>query len=263
MSSNEWALVQPEVTSFTRVCSYDRAGYGWSDSGPPADAVEVLHVLLRNGAISGPYVMVGHSYGSSLVRRYGYRFPDQIAGMVLTATSYPDEEVRRTAADAKRYRRFFEIYAWATRMSLLRIVPKRLLPDMFRVYVGLLRKYLPLEAAESEVAFLHQTKHVQSLVSAADLPTPIEEDEDAAACSRGFGNIPLVVLTEKWVYSPDGGEQEKEQARREGDRQTRLAGLSSRGKKIDLDSGHLIPLECPAAVIDAIRDVVLTIRQMR
>ena len=54
MSSNEWALVQPEVAKFTRVCSYDRTGYGWSDAGPSADPVEVLHVLLRNGGISGP-----------------------------------------------------------------------------------------------------------------------------------------------------------------------------------------------------------------
>src|SRR6478752_895325 len=47
MSSIEWALVQPEVAKFTRVCSYDRAGYGWSDSGRQADTIETLHVLLR------------------------------------------------------------------------------------------------------------------------------------------------------------------------------------------------------------------------
>ena len=74
MSSNEWALVQPKVTTFTRVCSYDRAGYGWSDAGPFADPVEVLHVLLRNGGVSPPYVIVGHSYGSGHARRYAYRF---------------------------------------------------------------------------------------------------------------------------------------------------------------------------------------------
>ena len=47
MTSNEWTLVQPEIAKFTRVCSYDRAGFGWSESGPPADPVEVLHTLLE------------------------------------------------------------------------------------------------------------------------------------------------------------------------------------------------------------------------
>jgi pimeloyl-ACP methyl ester carboxylesterase len=32
--SLDWLMVQPEVAKFSRVCSYDRAGYGWSDSGP-------------------------------------------------------------------------------------------------------------------------------------------------------------------------------------------------------------------------------------
>jgi pimeloyl-ACP methyl ester carboxylesterase len=264
MSSNEWALVQPELTRFTRACSYDRAGYGWSDSGPPQDAVEVLHALLPKGGIFEPYVMVGHSYGSALVRRYAYHFPDEVAGIVLTATSYPDEELLRKAAESsKRDRCLFETYAGTTRSGLLRIMPEGFLPEMFRGYFGLLRKYLPSQAAQSEIAFLHQTRHVQSLVLEADHPSPTEEQDDAAACSRGFGDVPLVVLTERWVYSPAADQKEREEARREEERQMRLARLSSRGKKIDVDGGHLIPLEHPAVVIDAIRDVVDTARQMR
>jgi hypothetical protein len=72
--------------------------------------------------------------------------------------------------------------------------------------------------------------------------------------------MPLVVLSEKWVYSPTAGAEEKEEARREDERQTRLARLSSRGQKIGLESGHLIPLENPSAVVDAVRHVVLTAR---
>jgi hypothetical protein len=68
------------------------------------------------------------------------------------------------------------------------------------------------------------------------------------------------VLSERWVYSSAFNEQEKEEARREDERQTRLAGLSSRGQKIDLESGHLIPLENPSAVVDAVRPVFFTIR---
>ena len=234
------------------------------DSGPTADSVEVLQVLLRKGGISAPYIMVGHSYGSGLVRRYVHRFPQDVVGIVLTATSYPDEEWHRKAAESSdRDRRILKTYAWTTRLGLLRTVPERFLPEMFRVYLGLLRKYLPRQAAESEIAFLHQTRHVQSLILEADHPNDIEEAEDRAACSKGFGSLPLVVLTERWVYSAAADPEERKEARREEERQRKLARLSSRGEKIDVDGGHLIPLEHPAVVIDAIRRVILTAREMR
>jgi pimeloyl-ACP methyl ester carboxylesterase len=261
MTSNEWTPVQPDVAKFTRVCSYDRAGLGWSDSGPPADPVDVLHALLRKGEVRGPYAIVGHSFGSGLVLRFAYRFPNEVKGIVLTAASYPDEEVQRISADMSiRSRPYFEMYAWSTRLGLMRITPEKYLPDMLRLYFGSLRKCLPPKAAECEIAFLHQTRHVQSFLVESGHPTPDEEIEEVAACTRRFGDMPLVVLSEKWVYSPTAGEEEKEEARREDERQTRLAVLSSRGQKIGIESGHLIPLENPSAVVDAVRHVVLTAR---
>ena len=261
MTSNEWTLVQPNVARSTRVCSYDRTGLGWSESGPPSDPVEVLHTLLRKGEVSGPYAIVGHSYGSGLVLRFAYRFPDEVKGMVLTATSYPDEEVQRIAAEMRvRSRAYFKMYTWSTRLGLMRITPERYLPDIYRTYVGSLRQYLPPKVAECEIAFLHQTRHVQSFAIESGRQAPDEESEEVAACRRGFGNMPLVVLSERWVYSSAADEQEKQAARREDERLTRLAGLSSRGQKIDLESGHLIPLENPSAVVDAIRHVVLSAR---
>ena len=261
MTSNEWTLVQLEIAKFTRVCSYDRAGLGWSESGPLADPVEVLHDLLRKGEVPGPYAIVGHSYGSGLVLRFAYRFPSEVRGMVLTAASYPDEEVQRIAADRRIQGRFYlEMYAWSTRLGLMRITPETYLSDMLRVYFGSLRQYLPPKAAECEIAFLHQTRHVQSFLIESGHPTPDEEREEVAACTRGFGDMPLVVLSERWVYSSAVNEQEKEEARREDERQARLAGLSSRGQKIDLESGHLIPLENPSAVVDAVRRVVIATR---
>ncbi|MEN6335825.1 MAG: alpha/beta hydrolase, partial [Phycisphaerales bacterium] len=63
--SLNWRLVQPEVAKVTRVCSYDRAGVGWSDPGPaPRSSLQIakeLHSLLKNAGIPGPYVLVGHS----------------------------------------------------------------------------------------------------------------------------------------------------------------------------------------------------------
>jgi hypothetical protein len=68
--SLDWSLIQPELATTTRVCAYDRAGYGWSDPSPqprtPRQIPEELHTLLGNAGIEGPYVLVGTSSGKTL-----------------------------------------------------------------------------------------------------------------------------------------------------------------------------------------------------
>jgi pimeloyl-ACP methyl ester carboxylesterase len=86
-SSAQWGLVQPEIAKTTRVCAYDRAGFGWSEPGPaPRDAqqnMQELHTLLTNAHIAPPYVLVGHSYGGNVARLYVDQYRNQVAGMVL------------------------------------------------------------------------------------------------------------------------------------------------------------------------------------
>ena len=86
-TSLDWSKIQPAVARFTRVCSYDRAGYGWSESGPgprtSQQIVKELHLLLAHAQINGPYVLVGHSVGGLNMRLYAYRYPAEVAGMVL------------------------------------------------------------------------------------------------------------------------------------------------------------------------------------
>src|SRR3989454_1075347 len=94
-TSLSWTFVQPEVAKFTRACSYDRAGLGWSDAGPmprtSRQIVDELHTLLRNARVEGPYVLVGHSFGTFTVRLYASTYPDEVAGMVLVVPTYPGE----------------------------------------------------------------------------------------------------------------------------------------------------------------------------
>jgi len=90
--SAQWARVQQEVSSATRVCAYDRAGMGWSEMGPePRDAKQItseLHTLLRGAGIEGPYVLVGHSLGGLSMQTYAHRYPDEVAGVVLVDSSF-------------------------------------------------------------------------------------------------------------------------------------------------------------------------------
>lgn len=89
--SIDWALVQPKVAERTRVCSYDRAGLGWSDPGPADETIEQtvadLHALLRAAGEKGPYVLVGASIGGIFIQAYQRAFPGEVAGLVFTNSS--------------------------------------------------------------------------------------------------------------------------------------------------------------------------------
>jgi pimeloyl-ACP methyl ester carboxylesterase len=87
----DWALVQPRIAAQTRVCSWDRAGLGWSDSGPADETVEQtirdLHALLRAAHEKGPYVLVGASIGGIFIQAYRRAWPREVAGLVFTNSS--------------------------------------------------------------------------------------------------------------------------------------------------------------------------------
>jgi pimeloyl-ACP methyl ester carboxylesterase len=86
-TSEEWRPLQKQLAEITHVCTYDRAGYGQSEPGPlPRDSgrtADELRALLRGAAMSGPYILVGHSLGALNMQIYAVRYPDDVAGMVL------------------------------------------------------------------------------------------------------------------------------------------------------------------------------------
>ena len=93
-----WRRVQPRIAKFTRVCSYDRAGLGYSESSSQPRTSKViageLHALLRAAGVAPPYVLVGHSMGGYDVRLYASLYRNEVAGMVLVDASHPDQENR-------------------------------------------------------------------------------------------------------------------------------------------------------------------------
>ena len=88
--------LQQRVAAFTRTCTYDRAGYGFSEAGPmprSADRIaEELHTALHNGGIAGPYLLVGLAYGGVHLRAFADRWMPEVAGLVLINGDAPDVE---------------------------------------------------------------------------------------------------------------------------------------------------------------------------
>src|SRR5262252_4743316 len=91
-----WAKVQPEVAKWTRTCSYDRGGTGFSKPGPmPRTSVRLadeLHAALHNAHVRGPYILVGHAFGGDVVRTFADRYLSEVAGMVLVDADPSDVE---------------------------------------------------------------------------------------------------------------------------------------------------------------------------
>lgn len=95
--SFDWALVQPALSTETRTCSYDRAGYAWSDLGPNPrtmrqEAAE-LRLLLEKAGIGGPVLLVGHSIGGLIARVYAREYPDRVAGIALVDPTSEDTQL--------------------------------------------------------------------------------------------------------------------------------------------------------------------------
>lgn len=82
-----WSVIQPQVATWTRVCSFDRPGYGFSPPGPmPRTSERIareLHVALHAIGVTGPYVLVGHAFGTTNLRTFASLYPDEVQGLVL------------------------------------------------------------------------------------------------------------------------------------------------------------------------------------
>jgi len=259
VSSNGWALVQPELSKVTTVCSYDRAGYGWSDFGPLPRTMDriaaELHRLLHNGEIRGPYVLVGHSFGGEIVRVYAGQYPTEVAGLVVIAsapddwrTRMPRSFVKRADKSAGAQRREFDLLPMAARIGLLRFLG-------FQSYFSYLRAHMPPEIAAAEISFLRRGKPFQAVRA-----EEIVQDDQLPVWS--FVDQPLIVLDDKWQLPerPTADDLEAERVWRE--LEANVARHSVRGKlTVTEQSGHMMPLEQPETVIGVVHDVIQQLRQ--
>ena len=178
--------IAPAIAQVTRVCVYDRAGYGWSEAtSDPRDGIAVatdLHTLMAQAQEKGPYVLAGHSTGGVYVRVFAARYPEEVAGMVLL-DAQPNEAFTRLPD----YPAFYAGFSPVT----------KLLPYVAQVGIGRLMAFssqtgLPQAANEGEIASeatVHQYRAQRD--EFAGIPAALTQ----AQSLQSLGNKPLIVVT--------------------------------------------------------------------
>lgn len=243
-SYTSWRKVQPQIAAFTRVCSYDRAGLGYSEPSSRARTSDViateLRSLLQVEGVSPPYVMVGHSMGGFDVRLYASLYRSEVAGMVLVDASHPGQENRFPTA-VKNLEGSWQREAEFMEYTMPFGIPRLL---------GLCDEDPVQRAADCNFSTAHE-----SMAEMKAFPT-------SAALTAKAGNLadlPLVVLS----HDPDRlmGDLPSDVAKVTNETWERmqedLAHLSTRGtQKIVKGSSHYIHMDKPEAVVNAIHSVV-------
>ncbi|MGB6485304.1 MAG: alpha/beta hydrolase [Steroidobacteraceae bacterium] len=273
--SPSWILIQPVISRHTRTCTYDRAGYGFSDAGPmPRTSIEIakeLHAALHDAHIPGPYLLVGHSFGGYDIRAfadlymsevYGEVFVDIADGDVATGKErkFYDQEIGPAVRALTQCRN-----ALASHRPLPPIpmtghsyVPAPNTPCSHQFFRGLpMKEWSPqLNAAVLHLAKTRVTSYDAAISEIQGMPA------DAAwllAHRRSFGDRPLVILTAQNHHydnakTPAAIHKKHLASERDHARtQARFLSLSADAKQVLVpNSGHYIQLDQPQVVIDAI-----------
>lgn len=240
-SSASWGWVQPEVAKITRVCTYDRAGIGWSESSSqPRTAREFaneLHSLLSKANESSPYVLVGHSLGGYTMRVYAHDYSEEVAGLVLIDPqnlSNSDVSIPNSAPEPGMI---------SLPMLMARIGVVRLLA----VPLGSVQD-LPEKDKQAYTSTSVTPRFVQTFL---DEGMGMSEGAAQARSVTTLGELPLIVLSRGKDMDTDTTAS-----------QARYLKLSTNSQHLFADrSGHRIMIEQPDAAVSAIVNMVDLVRR--
>jgi pimeloyl-ACP methyl ester carboxylesterase len=239
-----WWPVQAAIAKFARVCTYDRAGYLWSDPAASGrileDRVADLHALLERAKVPGPYILVGHSLGGLLMRRFAQAHPKLVAGIVLVDA--PNEAVMFRPAVARFYQQGLQmqkVMGVLARFGLVRafarFMPMAMLPDDPMGYSLCVTPGHAAAAADEFQAMANVSEQMRS-------PEP----------PGSLGDRPLLLLTHGIPFPPMAAVMEEGWA--EGMQE--LARLSTNSEVIvATKSNHLVHVDEPELVIESVRRV--------
>ncbi len=254
--SQDWALVQPELAKLTTVCSYDRAGYAWSDDAPEPRtgllAVQDLRTMLRAAGLQGPMVVVGHSWGGMLAQMLAQTHPEEVAGLVLVDALHHDQTASMDPDVHARYSRNMRFLTgsatWLAPLGLTRLagMPASVVLDK-----------LPASEQVSARALAMQSKNYRALY------TEYMGIDPALAVARSLPPVPavptIVLSTHALSEFPPGWELDYM-------RQHWIAGQRALAREtaakhvVVADAGHYLQLERAELVIASVQEVLQKVR---
>lgn len=252
----DWNRVQPEVATFTQVCSYDRAGMGYSDPGPTprtsSRMVRELRTLLDRNGIEGRVVLVGASAGALTMRLLASEHPERVSGLVLVDGSHEDQGRRFAEAGAPMDSPWF--------LSLVPVIASVGVPRLAGLAMGLRPASLPAPLRGFAQAGRFRTSAYRTMVD--EVTSASESVREVRAARRELA-IPLVVVS-AGLRAQQRGQSAEAVARLAAlwrELQEDQAALSKQSCHVVAErSHHRIAREQPEIVVEAIRATVAIVK---
>jgi pimeloyl-ACP methyl ester carboxylesterase len=236
-NSLAWMSVFSEIARLTRVCAYDRPGYGWSQpTASPRTAETIVHelrVLLQSTDIKPPYILVGHSFGGLLMQLYAARFPSDFVGMVLVDSSHPNQ-AHRTLDMREIDTMSFAIKTFG---------PTGIVRMLFPVPAGNPEsRDASVREQERELLMMNRTLRAVT----REMSALRESLRQLAESTVDLGSKPLVVLSEGRRGTDSWQALQEDLSRLSTNSDWQVVG----------GAGHFIQHDQPDAVVDAVRRVI-------
>ena len=238
--SLEWTNVQNKLSRFSRICTYDRSGYGWSEESPYPRTTRViageLYQLLMNAEVPGPYVMVGHSFGGYNIRYSASEYPNLVSGLVFVDASHP-EQFHRMPRPEPLETRISDVNK-VRQIKMARPVLSRNYPAEYRFLAY--RLMVSYKARRTQLAELAH----------------FNESADQVSLNNRLPDVPVTVITRGarvWPHNRFGDESERVWQELQGE----LVKLSHNSRQlIATRSGHSVHLDQPDMVEHAIIEML-------
>lgn len=271
--SFDWYLVQEKLSGSTRVCSYDRAGSAWSDTGPqPATMRQEAHELrlaLRKAKERGPYILVGHSLGGLVVRVFAQHYPRDTAGVVLVDATSPDTTLSLNGK-LVHMRELAKDRAVPAVQTMKSSPPKSLPAEAQQTNSGgPARKIrppydsLPAEIQQLQLwAWSQPPRFEQGIGYLAEELRDMYQREQAVRAPLGHKPLVTIVAMRADPAPPNVPTEEWDRLFREKIAQKRAyARLSTNSKIVEArNAGHHVHLDAPQVVVDAVLEVLSALR---
>lgn len=254
-----WFRLQPLLAAHYRVCSYDRAGYGFSDLGPmPRDLaadVSDLHALIHKAGLKTPLVLVGHSLGTNIVRRYAATYAGDVSGVVLidppaqnVAAYAPAWAKEEDAMAAHRFAFIDQCTEGAKKNQL--VSP----PPALKSCVAAGNAQASEEVNDAIAAYKRKPAFWQTLSS--ELHDNVTVFSQPVAPAPSLGTLPMIVLSASGTYADAPADVRPSLELAKEKTQSAIAATSTRSSRMAVDNtSHDIQLDRPEAVAKAVSEV--------